>query len=320
MTGDAQVAPIVQRMEREAGAGRLAEQESTPSAPTSCSCAICGHSASPPQDADLGRTRGNTTRFRSQTFRLWRCPRCGSVHSIDPVDPADIYRDYALLRRRLDGFARATLGNLLRRLEANGLRPHHRLLDYGCGNGVFLAFLAERGYHHCSGYDPYVPGHTEPPEEGAFDWVVANDVLEHVDQPMELLRHCLACLRPGGAMYVGTADAAGIDLRHPDPTRLHQPFHRVIIDQPTLHALGTRLGLVAVRHWRRSYIDTWQPFANYRLFDHLAAAFDHELDRMFDPGVGWAWLRHPGLLFDGLFGRLLPTAWEPAVVWRRGGP
>lgn len=281
-------------------------------------CALCGYVAQPPSERDLGRVRGNTARFLDRQFRVWKCPRCLTLHALDPVDMADIYRDYPPNRRRLDVFARGTLGNLLRRLERAGLARGDSILDYGCGNGVFVEFLRERGYRDVAGYDPYFPRYAQPPS-GQFDCVVANDVIEHVEDPRAMLADCVRLLRPGGLLYIGTADSEPVDMRDLEPhrMRLHQPFHRVILTEQGLHRLARETGLAWVANWRRSYMDTLRPFANYRFLDEFNRALGHDMDRAMDPAAAGILLRRPALWFWALFGYFFPCAWEPAVLLRK---
>lgn len=288
--------------------------------PVSLTCVLCGHVARPPAPTDLGCARGNTARFKHLGFRLWKCPHCHTIHAIDPVaDYAKLYRDYPPNRRRLDVFARGTLANLCGRLErAGGLDRGARILDYGCGNGLFLEFLRARGYRDVTGYDPYHPDHMRDPG-GDYDCVVANDVIEHVDDPRALLADCAARVRPGGLLYVGTADAGPVDMQDLEPQlmRLHQPFHRVILTEAGLHRLARETGFDWVAHWRRSYMDTLRPFANYRFLDAFNAALGHDMDRAMDPAAARVLLRRPDLLFWALFGYFLPCAYEPAVLLRK---
>lgn len=283
-------------------------------------CALCGYRSESPRSEELGSARGNTSRFLGRVFKLWKCPKCLTLHSLEPVDYADIYRDYPPNVRRLDVFAKGTLGNLLRRLEQGGLDKDARILDYGCGNGLFIQFLRQRGYGHVSGYDPYMAEYARLPE-GPFDCVVANDVIEHVDDPRALLAECVSLVAPGGLLYVGTADSEPVDMRDLEPhlMRLHQPFHRVILTQAGLLGLAGETGMEQVNSWRRSYMDTVLPFANYRFLDEFNKALGHDMDRALDPAAGKILLRRPMLLFHALFGYLSPSAWEPAVLLRKPG-
>lgn len=292
-------------------------------APASITCLICDHTSSPPAATELGTVRGNTARFMGDTFRIWRCPGCAALQAVDAVDMADIYADYPLNRdRTLDVFARGTYRNLLRRLTGHGLAATDSILDFGCGNAVFLRFLAEQGYGNTAGYDPFVPEYAALPEppNGGFDCVIANDVIEHVDSPKTMMRECLALTRPGGLLYVGTADAGGVDDManlEAHIMRLHQPFHRVILTQQSLIDVGLELGLELVQTRRRSYMDTLMPFSNYRFLDEFNRAHGHNLDAALAPDAAGIVARRPQLLFYALFGYFMPSAMEPSVLWRR---
>ena len=133
---------------------------------------------------------------------------------MDPVDFEDIYRDYPLKKQRLDFFARMAKRNLLVRLKKLGLKKKHSILDYGCGNGIFIRYLKERGYARTAGHDPFIPSYARPPEKSRqFDFVVLNDTIEHREDFRELMRDSLAYLKPGGAFYIGTPDTDLVDMR-----------------------------------------------------------------------------------------------------------
>ena len=135
---------------------------------TTYQCLICSYSTQQPRAAELGRAPGNTERFKSTVFPLWQCPKCQAIHSVDPVDMADIYSDYPLNRQRqLDVFARGTFRNLLGRLTRHGIAKDQAILDYGCGNGVYIQYLNQTGYTGVTGYDPYVAEFADQPAPGA---------------------------------------------------------------------------------------------------------------------------------------------------------
>jgi 2-polyprenyl-3-methyl-5-hydroxy-6-metoxy-1,4-benzoquinol methylase len=281
-------------------------------------CGICFHQTDSPSLSDLGRSRGNTARFLSTKFHLWQCPKCHTIYALDPVDFADIYSDYPLNHRRLDVFARGTLKNLLRRLHNAGLRKSHSILDYGCGTGILIEFLNEKNYSKVTGYDPYVKTFQDLPDE-QFDCVIANDVIEHCPSPREFMKACIDKVKPGGLLYVGTADANGVQMNNLDPhiMRLHLPFHRVILTEQSLHQVARESGVEIVTSYRRSYMDTLRPFANYRFLDEFNRALGHNMDLAFDPSSSKILFRKPSLLGYALFGYSCPTAYEPAVVLRR---
>lgn len=279
-------------------------------------CQICGFRASEASSADIGQVRGNTDRFSGKLFPLWKCPGCLTIYSVEPVDFAAIYADYPLNRRKSDVFARGTLSNLLRRLTKAGLKKHHAILDYGCGNGIFVQFLADRGYRRVTGYDPFVPEYAQPPV-GPFDWVVNNDTIEHCDDVRAMIVRCVDLLKPGGFFYLGTADSEPVKMSDLEPhvMRLHQPFHRVIFTEATLHRLIREAGLELILSYRRSYLDTLRPFCNYRFLDELNKSLGHSLERALDPAASFRVVsRTPRLWFFAWFGYFFPSAAEPAVV------
>jgi SAM-dependent methyltransferase len=235
------------------------------------------------------------------------------------VDFQDIYSDYPVNKRRLDMFSRGTLGNLLSRLVQNGLKKTDAILDYGCGNGIFVEFLKEQGFRNAIGYDPFVPQFASIAPGSQFDALVANDVIEHVPDPRAMIAACDRLTKPGGLLYIGTADSEPVEMKDLEPhiMRLHQPFHRIILTQSGLLKLATESGLQLVKGYRRSYMDTWRPFSNYRFLDEFNKALGHNMDLAFDPSAAQVIVRKPLLLFYAFFGYLIPSAYEPAVVLRK---
>ena len=115
------------------------------------------------------------------------------------------------------------------RLSLNGVK----LLDIGSGGGILSEALARLGAH-VTGIDPveenvkaasmhadvsfssnsdHVPAYkfstieefsTNSVNLGAFDGIIASEVLEHVDNIDNFLKCALDCLRPGGYFFVTT--------------------------------------------------------------------------------------------------------------------
>jgi glycosyltransferase involved in cell wall biosynthesis len=96
-------------------------------------------------------------------------------------------------------------------------RPSSRVLDAGCFDGRF-ADLARQLGHHVTGLDrqkvdgvaqrvdAFIEADLNDPLplalHGAFDIVVAGDILEHVVEPHSLLDGLVQALRPGGEILV----------------------------------------------------------------------------------------------------------------------
>lgn len=288
---------------------------------TISNCVVCGHQRNPDDVSSHGLIRGNTSRFLDQKFPLWKCPHCATIHSLSSVDFADIYKDYPPnLFQSLDYFARGRFFNLLRRLKKAGLKKHHRILDMGCGNGAFIAYLNQQGFSHVSGYDPYFKEFSILDQSQKYNFVIANDVIEHVDHPKEFLNQCSELLVPKGILYIGTADSEDVQMNDLEKhvLKLHQPFHRIIMTQNTLENLGHEIAtLELIQSYRRSYMDTLLPFINYRFLDEFNAILGYEMDLAFKPVSGKVFFKNPKLLYFGLFGYFFPSAAEPAILLKK---
>ena len=121
------------------------------------------------------------------------------------------------------------------------LAPGARVLDLGCGRGVNLGPLADRGFEvhgveisaaAAQGADPRADVRIASSlsdagyEAAFFDEVVVWHVLEHVDDPRGTLEEVARILRPGGRLIVAVPNFSSAQARwtgaawfHLDPPR-----------------------------------------------------------------------------------------------------
>jgi len=151
------------------------------------------------------------------------------------------------------------------------------VLDYGCGNGDFLARSAQFE-HRVVGvdFDPQAVGFArrrgltvfEPGEASAaefaqkFDHITAAHVLEHVTDPPALLRDFHRWLRPGGHLYLEfpNAEAAGLGAHGRFWRGLEAPRH---FSLPSENGLRRALGetgfapvIIGQRAFARQFMDS----------------------------------------------------------------
>lgn len=77
------------------------------------------------------------------------------------------------------------------------------LFDYGSGEGkLFLKFAKEK-YQNAEFFEPRL-GKTEFPKDNSVDVVTMLAVIEHLENPLEVLRKLFKALKPGGKIVITT--------------------------------------------------------------------------------------------------------------------
>jgi 2-polyprenyl-3-methyl-5-hydroxy-6-metoxy-1,4-benzoquinol methylase len=198
----------------------------------STDCLLCGSSRwSTLVEAEDGDRQG-------LVFRVVRCDQCGLCFTnprpdstcIDQFYPLDYkpYRHPRLPRVRLSDWLRLFRAHNPERYGPPWL-GQGRLLDVGCGSGSFLYRMRRCGWS-VVGLDisaqavdhvrdalrlpallGSLPHPAIPPE--SFDVVTSWQCLEHVYQPLELLREVRRGLVPGGRLYLTVPNIASAPFR-----------------------------------------------------------------------------------------------------------
>jgi SAM-dependent methyltransferase len=128
-----------------------------------------------------------------------------------------------------------------------GLAPGSRVLDVGCGRGVVLGALADRGLEvhgvemsaaAARGADPRAQVRIAMNLADAgypsshFDQVLIWHVLEHVAQPRETLDEVRRILRPGGRLVVAVPNFASRQAEWSGPAWFHLDLPRHLYQFP----------------------------------------------------------------------------------------
>lgn len=268
-------------------------------------CNVCSAPGTLTPAIEQRRVASHVRCFSHQSFTMWRCPHCQSLHSKEDVDLVPYYAAYPFKNHTLDFHTRVGYANRIRLLQKQGVSSTARILDYGCGMGLYVKFLRAHGFVNADGFDPFVPEFSSPEVlNRTYDVVVSHDVIEHVADPKSYLDELIAMVAPGGLLVLGTPNAAEIDLLDESgpSVELSQPYHRHILSEQALLTLAQERGLEPKDIYHRFYFDTLVPTVNTRfMWSYIEAK-----GRMIDVAVqkpDWPFiLSSPRLLFYALFG------------------
>ncbi|NEQ68425.1 MAG: class I SAM-dependent methyltransferase [Symploca sp. SIO2D2] len=288
-------------------------------------CVICGYKI-PQEDSPFSTAKVfcNVRAFQQESFTVWRCPDCQTIHSLEIVDLNFYYAEYPFAGATLNFPLRLCYQNLLQQLTSNGFSPKHRFLDYGCANGLFIQYLQTQGFEHCHGYDPYAdPQGLGNPQilQQRFDYILLQDVIEHVEIPQTLLVKLDQLLKPGGYILIGTPNASHINLleshRPNYYNSLHVPYHLHIYTPDVLIQLGADRGWQVTQVFDRPFHDTHWFGLNSRAWNFYQALSDGTLNVIFEEiDVGLA-LRSPRFWWYALFGYWLSLKTDMAVLFHK---
>lgn len=126
-----------------------------------------------------------------------------------------------------------------------------RLLDLGCGNGEFLLRARSAGWNvvgvdidvkaveaaRSRNLDVHLGGVNDlDSDDGRFDVITVAHVIEHVHQPVEMLRACYNLLKPGGVLWLETPNIAseGHRLFGASWRGLEPPRHLVLFNHESM--------------------------------------------------------------------------------------
>ena len=281
-------------------------------------CNLCHHPGAFSGASDVQQVPCNVRKFKDRVFTLWRCTGCGSLHCLEDADLALYYADYPLKRQQLTFSERVGYRNRQKLMERHGVRRSDRTLDYGCGAGLYVNFLRDRGYSQVFGYDPFVTAYSDPPSSlSPYNVVLSFDVIEHAQDPREFMRSAANLVRSGGLLLVGTPNADHVSTTlHADPN-LHVPYHRHILSERTLLALAGEQGMEPVHIYRRSFYDSLVPTVNSRFMWRYIRETGGLLDAAVEPPQIGTVLRSPELLVLAIVGYFLPRHDNILVTFRK---
>lgn len=230
-------------------------------------CPVCGSTEI--RDA----IEGASDHITGEAFRILGCDGCGVCFTfpvprdMEPYYPLQ-YRGYGpLVVRILRTFYRFRVGKWARIKQGPGMA-----LEIGCGAGLMLDALRRKGWRvkgverteamaayakDTLGLDVISGGLDLVPREPGFDLIILFQVLEHMSDPLSILRECAARLKPDGVMVINVPNIASWQARFGGPVWLHldPPRHLFHFSpgslEKTLEKAGlqvSKVGFVSIEH------------------------------------------------------------------------
>ena len=239
-------------------------------------CPVCG-------SADVAVYREGTDRELSHTAlgpsrrdisagRILRCRSCRvGFRAALPSEESlgRLYREFDTEAYEGELPARFRTAARQLRIVSRYVTPG-RLLDVGCGSGVFLRCAVDAEWN-VVGVEPGKAAHRSAMAllsgrgdvirgllqevslaPSSFDVVTLWDVLEHVPDPRSLMERATSLLKPGGYLFVNVPDLDSL------PTRLLRarwplllPEHLIYFSRDSLRLCGESAGLSLIRFGRR---------------------------------------------------------------------
>ncbi|HET7840528.1 MAG TPA: class I SAM-dependent methyltransferase, partial [Terriglobia bacterium] len=171
-----------------------------------------------------------TSEAHGDFTNIVQCLECGLIYENPREAEAAIESQYEQVEdptyERETGGRVRTFTKLLERIET--FTKPGRLVDVGCYMGVFLEVARQRGWQ-TKGIEPSAwaarkavqkgldvtnaPFRKAPLEAESFDTVTLWDVIEHLHDPLGVLRTARQILRPGGMLALSTMDAQSFYAR-----------------------------------------------------------------------------------------------------------
>lgn len=212
--------------------------------------------------------------FVKDGFNFVTCKDCGLLY-VNPSLKDDALKQYYEDSKAIDFFQQYILMPTRQVRNQNIFKPRvefiekyclgGRLLDVGCAVGNFLECLKDRPGWEISGVEPNrgaadfvekelgisvancLLEETDFPKEH-FDVITFWETVEHIQDPIGLLRYCYKLLKKEGVFFVSTPNIAGFEFQvaGKDHFNIGAPNHLNYFSPDTMHRLLEKAGFTHI--------------------------------------------------------------------------
>lgn len=170
----------------------------------------------------------------------------------------------------LDGMKECDV--LLKRMFGTNISRSNSLMDIGCGDGHWLDYLYEIGYHNITGVDLFTPEEQVRDVKWKFikgdifsvhekyDYVVLNHSFEHMDNPQAVIKQISRILNPKGMCIISIPIANGAAFKRykENFAQFDAPRHVYLHTEKSMRVLCNHTGLKIRNVLFDSHESIWQ--------------------------------------------------------------
>jgi hypothetical protein len=185
---------------------------------------------------------------KKNNYSIVRCTCCGLEYT-DPMPTnqqlAEFYKNYLNIRAQDKVSRRNAKRNIKILVEQYYTSQSQYILDYGCGQNLFIKLCRENGFANSYGYDKHISeldvNHISSTDyhNNSWDLITLWGVLEHLTNPVEVLDGLKKLLTKDGKIVFTT-----LYTESKIPYQFKPPEHTLYFTKESLLKLLERCGLI----------------------------------------------------------------------------
>jgi len=213
--------------------------------------------------ADVFSARRTTEHFH---YQLLECQNCGSVFSSPILPYTKIASLYQQSKQNYDKETSFIAESYIHYIKKNPelFQNKGKALDIGCGSGFFLRELQKSGYKEVFGVEPseeavaksgdlkpnIFTGFFEKADyaDNSFDLITCFQTLDHLIDPLSVLKKILKLLKPGGMAYLIMHNEKSLQAKvFGEKSPIYDVEHIYLFNKSTLPRVCGKAGFATVK-------------------------------------------------------------------------
>ena len=193
--------------------------------------------------------------FTDNYFKYYKCKNCSVIFKKKISDEFSLKNYYSNILSN-DEKTEATPISILNQIITKilekrcNISKNDFILDYGCGSGNLLRILKDKNYKNIYGIEPYNTLNLEKdiaifrhlkeiPENIKFDIILMIEVLEHIENPYNILDKLFFRLKKGGYLFLTTPNLNSLKAKFLkfNWKEIQRPSHLILYNKTSLKML-----------------------------------------------------------------------------------